>query len=375
MLRQIMYNFIIIKNGGEEMRRIIIVAILLIMLSGCDVSSGELKDFIDNVETIIPDINKPGDDIIDDEIEINPDKEQKPNPELDKNEPEIESKPESDSKPEEIVPEVKPDYSYLEFKDVVSWLDKQETDYKTYSFLVGGTYTYNGTSYISTYLFDDLTYSTDLIKVNTKARPGTKREIKWIVIHDTGNLSKTADALNHSKYIKNLANENKTSISWHYTVDMKNIINHVPDNEVAWHAGDGLRDVGSGNYLGGGNKNGIGIEMCVNRTNDILLTYKKTAKLAAHLMVKYNLDINDVKKHYDFSGKNCPSTMIYNKTWDEFLMYVESEYTYLKKYSNFKFDIIDGVNVNDQGLILGNNYDYKIKITNTLTNNTFIYEK
>ena len=38
------------------------------------------------------------------------------------------------------------------------------------------------------------------------------------------------------------------------------IIQNIPDDEVAYHAGDCLTDIGkNGIYLGGGNKNGIGI--------------------------------------------------------------------------------------------------------------------
>ena len=47
------------------------------------------------------------------------------------------------------------------------------------------------------------------------------------------------------------------------------------------------------------------------------------AVLVAYLLDKYDLTIDDVKQHRDFSGKICPSTLITENRWDEFLTMVE----------------------------------------------------
>ena len=91
---------------------------------------------------------------------------------------------------------------------------------------------------------------TQLIEENTKARPGTKRKIKYIVIHETDNFANGAGAKNHAEF---LSNNNTESTSWHYTVDDKEIYHHIPDNEIAFHAATKT-----------GNLYGIGIELCVN---------------------------------------------------------------------------------------------------------------
>ena len=89
-------------------------------------------------------------------------------------------------------------------------------------------------------------------------RPGIKREVKFIVIHETGNPSEGADAKAHSDY---LLNGGEGTTSWHYTVDDHEIYHHIPDSEVSWNAGDRRQEPG-------GNMNGISIELCVNQDGD-----------------------------------------------------------------------------------------------------------
>lgn len=63
---------------------------------------------------------------------------------------------------------------------------------------------------------------------------------EYITVHDTGNTSVGANAEMHRRYITNLNNNpDSTSISWNFVVDEDEIIQHLPHNECAWHAGDG----------------------------------------------------------------------------------------------------------------------------------------
>jgi N-acetylmuramoyl-L-alanine amidase CwlA len=157
---------------------------------------------------------------------------------------------------------------------------------------------------------------TDFLPAGTMARPGQERKIEYVVIHETGNTGRNANAASHNNYLHDTADSQMKS--WHYTVDDHEIYYHIPDNEIAFHAGDGLsRD--------GGNLNGIGIEMCVNPENDYEQTLKNTAALTAMLLTDYDLDINDVKTHHDFSGKDCPEILLGEGRWDEFIGMVEQE--------------------------------------------------
>lgn len=150
---------------------------------------------------------------------------------------------------------------------------------------------------------------TELIESNTKARPGTKRRIRYIVIHETDNFDKTTGAKNHAQF---LSENNMDSTSWHYTVDDKEIYHHIPDNEVAYHAANEI-----------GNLYGIGIELCVNSGGNFEKTFNNATKLVAYLLKEYNLTIYDLKTHHDFSGKDCPHSILKNNRMDEFIEKVE----------------------------------------------------
>lgn len=154
----------------------------------------------------------------------------------------------------------------------------------------------------------DVPVFTELID-ESKARPMTKRFIKYIVIHETDNFNKGVGASNHANYLKY---NNTSPTSWHYTVDDHEIYHHIPDNEVAHHSGDRL-----------GNLYGIGIELCVNSDGDFNETFVNGAKLVAYLLKEYNLKIDDIKTHHDFTGKDCPHNILKNNRLAEFKDKVE----------------------------------------------------
>lgn len=155
-----------------------------------------------------------------------------------------------------------------------------------------------------------------------KVRPGEVRTKKYITIHETGNTSRGAGAKAHSEYLKNLAIANTEYKSWHYTVDDHEIYHHIPDNEIAWHAGDGRVE-------NGGNTASIGIEICVNSDGDFNKAMDNAAWLTAKLLKENNLPLSAVKQHHDFApnGKNCPQTIRDKGLWNTFLNKVNN---YLK---------------------------------------------
>ena len=128
---------------------------------------------------------------------------------------------------------------------------------------------------------------------------------KYIVVHDTGN--KTDTAAGNAKYF-----QTKRESSAHYFVDDKEIIQLVLDEDKAWHAGKPVGDIC--------NSNSIGIEMC--RVNDEVtaITEEKTLWLVKELMAKHKIPVENVVRHFDASGKNCPSAFSKNDwaKWKEF---------------------------------------------------------
>lgn len=162
---------------------------------------------------------------------------------------------------------------------------------------------------------------TDLLEIGSNRRPAIEREIRWIVIHETDNREPSAGAYNHDLF---LHSDDSQVNSWHYTVDDSEIYHHLPDNEVGWHAGDKKTE-------NGGNMTGIGIEMCVNQGSDYEKTLENTAKLVATLMVSYNLTMDEVKFHQDFTGKICPHRLITEGRVKEFRLMIDKEYKLLKE--------------------------------------------
>lgn len=154
------------------------------------------------------------------------------------------------------------------------------------------------------------------IPYDSRRRPGEIREIRYLTIHETDNRSPGADAEAHSLFLQS---GHADLTGWHYTVDDHSIYHHLPDNEIAWNAGDQrTRD--------GGNINGIGIEMCVNIGNSYQKTIENTARLCAALLREYDLTPEDVRLHQDFMNKVCPHRMITENRVYEFYDLVRSEY-------------------------------------------------
>ncbi|NLC96373.1 MAG: N-acetylmuramoyl-L-alanine amidase [Erysipelotrichaceae bacterium] len=172
---------------------------------------------------------------------------------------------------------------------------------------------------------DGITITTHFLNKSSDRRPSEHRLIKYIVVHETDNRNIGTGALKHSQYLTS----NSDNINgWHYTVDDHIIYHNIPDNEIAWHAGDGRSE-------DGGNMNGIGIEMAVNVDGDYDKTLENSVKLIVYLMHEYELDINDVKLHKDFSGKICPHKLITENKAGIFYDMIKKEY--FLKYQTDKF--------------------------------------
>ncbi|MBE5107941.1 S-layer homology domain-containing protein [Bacillus thuringiensis] len=153
-------------------------------------------------------------------------------------------------------------------------------------------------------------------KGNDDIRPGYAMVPKYITIHETDNPAKGANALNHAKYLDSQARGTADrAASWHFTVDDKEIYQHLPVNEVGWHAGNK-----TGNY------ESIGIEIAVNQDGNYEKAVENARKLAAYLMNELNISLDHVQKHQFWSGKNCPAYMIQRGQWDAFLKGTETYY-------------------------------------------------
>ena len=156
-----------------------------------------------------------------------------------------------------------------------------------------------------------ITIQQDIIPAGRRNRPGGRNPDTYITIHETGNPDAGSDAAAHGKYLASSTGEASLT-SWHYTVDDHAIVQHLPDNETAYHAGDGAD--------GPGNTKSIGIEICVNSDGDFEQAKANAAALVRLLMSEHGIPLANVVQHNHWNGKNCPATIRATPgAWEAFL--------------------------------------------------------
>ena len=175
------------------------------------------------------------------------------------------------------------------------------------------------------------------------------KRVHYVTVHETANSNPGQGAYSHAVYLLNQGRGTTAlrQASWHFTMDDKLLYQHIPTDEMAWHAGDGTRKAGTtwsdqwGNQnIGGGNAHSIGIETSVARGDDILRIWHRTAKLSAELSKEYNLPNGHVKFHQDFSSKWCPQSMLRAQlTWIFYEM-VDFEYRLENEFGAPKVEFI-----------------------------------
>lgn len=132
-----------------------------------------------------------------------------------------------------------------------------------------------------------------------------------ICVHNTDN---DASANNEISYM--ISNDNATS--YHYAIDDKEVVQGIPENRNAFHAGDGRE--------GDGNRKYLGVEICYSKSGSerFIKAEKNAAIFIAMKLKERNWDISYVKKHQDFSGKYCPRRTL-DMGWQRFLNMIQAE--------------------------------------------------
>lgn len=105
---------------------------------------------------------------------------------------------------------------------------------------------------------------------------------------------------------------------------------------------------------GGGNRNSVGIETCVDNGTDYMQVLRHTAKLTAELLIAGGKGVDRVMQHNNFSGKDCPLTARRTNYWDAFLDMVSLE-MYAKTQLadvNFTWTSLTPTLLNDNGRIV-----------------------
>ncbi|OJF16363.1 MAG: hypothetical protein A6D91_11925, partial [Bacillaceae bacterium G1] len=134
----------------------------------------------------------------------------------------------------------------------------------------------------------------------------------YITVHETDNTDAGADAERHAKYLAENPATAKKPVSWHFTVDDKKIVQHLPTNEMGYHAGSGT-----------GNQQSIGVEICVNRDGDYEKAIQNAVWLVKKLMTDHGIPVSRVVPHQHWTGKNCPRNLL--PRWQEFIAAVQGK--------------------------------------------------
>ena len=130
----------------------------------------------------------------------------------------------------------------------------------------------------------------------------------YVVIHETDNWSRGADAKAHATAMKN----GNLAGTVHYYVDSDSVYQTLDHKDGAWAVGDG------GGKYGITNRNSINIEICVNPESDYYKAVDKAEQLAASLLKQYGWGTDRLKRHYDASRKHCPRRIQDEGLWPEF---------------------------------------------------------
>lgn len=133
-----------------------------------------------------------------------------------------------------------------------------------------------------------------LLTPNKFSRPQIPlRNVKKVVLHYVGNPGSSATA--NRNYFENQKNGGRY-VSSHYIIGLEGeILRCIPENEVAYCSNSA-------------NTYSISIECChpdaTGKFTDA--TTASAAELCAYLLKKYGLEVDDIIRHYDVTGKQCP---------------------------------------------------------------------
>ena len=146
-----------------------------------------------------------------------------------------------------------------------------------------------------------------LLTPNEYSRPQLPlNEVDYIAIHYTANPGATAQ--NNRDYFENLATTNEAKVSSHFVVGLEGeVIQCIPTSEMSYATNS--RNVDS-----------ISIECCHNDETGVFeqTTYDSTVKLTAWLCARFGLTSEQVIRHYDVTGKECPKYYVdHPDAWEQ----------------------------------------------------------
>lgn len=154
----------------------------------------------------------------------------------------------------------------------------------------------------------------ELLTVNEYSRPGIALEkVNGIVVHYTANPGTTA--IENRDYFEGLKDSHVTKASSHFIIGLDGeIVQCIPTSEISYASNDRNGDT-------------ISIECCHPDESGRFTqaTYESLVELCAYLMGRFELNSEELLRHYDVTGKNCPKYFVENESaWQTFKGDVDS---------------------------------------------------
>lgn len=151
-------------------------------------------------------------------------------------------------------------------------------------------------------------YQVELLTPNPYSRPQTAlNEVKGIVIHYTANPGTTA--IQNRNYFEGLKDSQSTKASSHFVIGLEGeVVQCIPSTEISYASNERNDDT-------------LSIECChEDETGQFTQeTYDSLVQFTAWLCGKFNIPVENVIRHYDVTGKDCPRYFVsHEDAWEKF---------------------------------------------------------
>ena len=156
-----------------------------------------------------------------------------------------------------------------------------------------------------------------LLTPNEYSRPQLPlNQVDYIAIHYTANPGATAQ--NNRDYFENLVTSHEAKVSSHFVVGLEGeVIQCIPTSEMSYATNS--RNVDS-----------ISIECCHKAETGAFeqATYDSVVKLTAWLCARFGLTSEQVIRHYDVTGKECPKYYVdHPDAWEQMKADISAQIT------------------------------------------------
>ena len=161
-----------------------------------------------------------------------------------------------------------------------------------------------------------------LLTPNPYSRPQTPiKKVNTLVIHYVANPG--SSAVENRDYFESLSDGSVRSASAHFIIGLDGeIVQCIPISEVAYACKDRNGDT-------------LSIECCHPDESGKFseTTYYSLVDLAGWLCLRLNLNPQDIIRHYDATGKDCPKYYVeHEDSWQQLKKDIEDRYNYLKEH-------------------------------------------